>query len=355
MSAQAINWNGAIKHVAVFRALNLGDMLCSVPALRALRKNLPDAKITLIGLSSARTFLRYFSAYLDELVEFPGDPTFPEQVVRLDQVRKFYKAMRARRFDLILQMHGSGTRSNDIVKAMSPVQWAGFVPTHGHVEPGRLMLWPDHLHEVHRYLALLRHLGLEARDDALELPITAQDHQQADMLLAQYDLVPEQLIFIHPGARLASRRWPLDRYASVAQALVEQGWQVAVTGSDHEGALARALQKKGGSGVRDLCGMTTLGSLASLLQRGQLLICNDTGVSHVAACARVPSVVIASGSDVARWAPLDVKRHTVLHAMTPCRPCAYEICPIGHPCALGVQVEDVLRQVDSRLARGVAL
>lgn len=65
--------------------------------------------------------------------------------------------------------------------------------------------------------------------------------------------------------------------------------------------MAHTLRARSGHALHDLCGATTLGALASLLQRGKLLICNDTGVSHLAASVRLPSVVIASGSDVARW------------------------------------------------------
>jgi ADP-heptose:LPS heptosyltransferase len=54
-----------------------------------------------------------------------------------------------------------------------------------------------------------------------------------------------------------------------------------------------------------------------------------------------PSVVIASGSEVARWAPARAARHRVLWHDRPCRPCSYEVCPTNHECAAGVGVADV--------------
>ena len=151
-----LDWND-LHRVAVFRALNLGDMLCAVPALRALRRRLPDAHITLIGLSAVPV-LQHFPGYVDELVIFPGDPAFPKKTVNAAQLPVFYQDMRGRHFDLIVQLHGSGPRSNEIVQAMAPRQWAGFVPSQTLAEPGRLMPWPDQLHEIHRYLALLDYL-----------------------------------------------------------------------------------------------------------------------------------------------------------------------------------------------------
>ena len=337
------------RKVVVFRALNLGDMLCSIPALRALRRQLPQAHITLVGLPSALPVLERFSGYVDEFVAFPGDPAFPEQPVNEAALAAFYQSMQARRFDLALQMHGSGQRSNEIVLAMQPAQWLGFVPESKDAIPGRLLPWPMHLHEVHRYLALLEHAGLEASDDSLDFPLNEEDAIEADALAEQANIDMHRAIFLHAGARLASRRWPVERYATVARALESEGWQIVLTGSHSETPLLDLLQAIAGRRFTSVCGDTSLGTLAALLKRARLLICNDTGISHVAAAVKAPSIVIASGSDVARWAPLDTRRHVVLHAAMACRPCAYDICPIGHTCALAVNVDDVLAQVQKHL------
>lgn len=345
---------GRPARIAVFRALNLGDMLCALPALRALRRVQPQAQMTLIGLESARPLLERFPEYIDELVLFPGDPAFPEQPVHHDALPGFFREMRARRFDLILQMHGSGQQSNRIVENLVPRQWAGFVPAPEQAEEGRLFPWPAHLHEIRRYLALLRHLGVDAADEGLEFPVSSDEATQAIALAHRHGIQLERSIVIHAGARLASRRWPAERFARVAGVLARDGWQIMLTGSAAESDLVRSIEQKVGSPncVVNLCGTTDLGVLAALLQRSRLLICNDTGVSHVAAALRLPSVVIASGSDVRRWAPLDDARHTVLHADTDCRPCAYDECPVGHVCALAVDVEQVLEQARKHLQIG---
>jgi ADP-heptose:LPS heptosyltransferase len=340
------------RRVAVFRALNLGDLLCTVPALRALREALPTAWISLVGLESARPVVARFRHYVDELILFPGDPAFPEQAVRSAELPHFYRGMAARQFDLALQWHGSGARSNILVQAMAPRRWGGFVPDSAQEQPGRLMAWPNSLPEAQRYLAHLAYMGVPADDDALEFPITASDEQEADAVAQAERMALDRCVFIHPGARLASRRWPLSRYAEVARALADDGWHIALTGSKDEQSLAQellALIGDAGEPVTNLCGKTSLGALAVLLRRGRLLVCNDTGISHVAAAVQAPSVVIASGSDVARWAPANGRLHTVLHAPMDCRPCAHDVCPIGHPCAYAITTDEVLSHARARL------
>src|SRR4051812_23822822 len=93
-----------IKQIAVFRALQLGDMLCSVPAFRALRNAFPSAKITLLGLPWANSFTRRFYKYFDSFIHFPGYPGLPEQKFQPKQIINFFGEIQQANFDLVLQM-----------------------------------------------------------------------------------------------------------------------------------------------------------------------------------------------------------------------------------------------------------
>ncbi|OZI56115.1 glycosyltransferase family 9 protein [Bordetella genomosp. 4] len=336
--------------IIVFRALQLGDMLCAVPAFRAVRQAFPRAQIVLAGLPGAREFVDRFHAYVDELTPFPGDPAFPEQKPDEAALPEFFDRIRAWQPDVALQLHGSGRQSNEVVRQFGARQWAGFVPDASEEVPGARLAWPDHLPEVLRYLALLRFAGLEnVHDEHLEFPCSHADERDAIELMRQWDLDPRRLVLIHVGARLASRRWPLARFADLARGLHQDGWQIALTGTTGESAMTTELQQLAQVPLTDLSGLTNLGSLAALVRASRLLVCNDTGISHVAAAMQAPSVVVACGSDTRRWAPLNRRRHRVLSADVPCRPCAHPVCPIGHPCALQVTAPEVLAAARDQL------
>ena len=345
------------RRIAIFRALQLGDMLCMTPALRALRSAQPDSHITLIGLPWAREFVQRLSALVDDFVAFPGLPGFPEQTPDPAAMPGFIAAMRARRFDLLLQMHGSGERSNALLAQFDAHSVAGFCPadaTANAADPRLFLRWDEHQNEVLRLLAIVQHLGMPACGQQLEFPLTQADFD--DLRRAAPGLAPAgTYLCLHPGARFGSRRWPAERFAQAASSLAAHSLQVVVTGSAQESSLTAAVCAQLPQAVRasvlDLTGRTTLGSLGALIAGARLLVCNDTGVSHLAAALAVPSVVVCSGADVRRWSPLDRQRHRVLWAQTACRPCMHRECPYaGHPCAWAVSVEQVTRAAGALLA-----
>lgn len=330
------------ERIAIFRALQLGDMLCAVPALRALRRAKPDAHIALIGLPWAQSFVMRYAHLVDELIVFPGAVGFPEQAETDEYLERFLDEMRARRLDLAIQMHGSGGVANDIAGRMGARANAGFVQPGEVKRDGMFIEWPDTLNEILRYTALMSALGIGSHDTSLEIPLKVEDLAEYRELVRRFDLRPDRLVLIHPGAQLPSRRWPAERFAQVALALAGEGWQIAITGAASEHPLASVVAAATTCRPINLAGKTSLGGLAALVSNARLVVCNDTGLSHVAAAMRTCSVVIASGSDTRRWAPLDRDRHHVLADYPSCRPCAFRECPYGHPCARNVRVEHVV-------------
>ena len=330
--------------IAVFRALQLGDLLCAIPAVRALRGAYPDARIALVGLPWARELALRFPSYFDGFIEFPGFPGMPERAPDMASIPRFLDDVNRERFDLVLQMHGSGELTNPLAVLMGGALTAGFYrPGHYRPDPQRFFEWRDDEHEVLRWLRLARSLGLEERGAGLEFPIAEPDWAQWRSLeLGEYAV-------LHVGSQLPSRRWPPERFAEVGDELAAEGLRIVLTGSAGEAPLTRrALRHMREPGI-DLAGRTTLGTLGAVIAGARLLVCNDTGVSHIAAATGTPSVVVACGSDPRRWAPLERELHRVLCHEVACRPCAHRECPIGHPCASGVLARDVVGEARKAL------
>jgi ADP-heptose:LPS heptosyltransferase len=343
----------SVRRIAVFRALQLGDMLCAVPALRALRRAHPQTQITLIGLPWAADWVLRMR-HVDRFFAFPGWPGLPEQRPELAQLPAFIERMQGCRFDLALQMHGAGNIVNPLVATFGARESAGFHRAGEYCpDPWRFIEWPHSGHEIERCLALTDALGVPRAGLDLEFPLLPTDHVAVARRWPQLDRA--RFVCVHPGAQLPSRRWPVERFAQVVSALTEAGLRVVLTGTAQERGLAEALiahlAPAARAAVFDLLGQTSLWQLGALLARARLLVCNDTGVSHVAAALRTPSVVVSCGAETARWAPLDHRLHTVLAHPVSCRPCAHRACPTGHECALGVTPAAVIDAAFAQLAR----
>ncbi len=345
--------DGDVRRIVVLRALMLGDTICAVPALRAVRSAWPKAHIALMGTPVAREYLSRLDC-VDEWRPFPGWPGVPERPVDVRELPAFFTAMHASDWDLAIQLHGSGEITNPFL-AMLGARWnAGFRGTLAWAPPQdaeRFAPWPLLGHETQRLLSLCRHLGLPVDGDHLEFPLRAEDED--DLLRAWPGRAGDMpYACLHAGAQLASRRWPLRRFAAVAQALHDGGHAIVLTGTAAERPLTQQLATMLAAldvPCVDLSGETTLWTLGALLRGARVLVCNDTGVSHIAAALGVPSVVLSCGSEPMRWAPPDRTRHRVLAKPAPCRPCAYPECPNGHACAHALSVFEVLEALDDVL------
>jgi ADP-heptose:LPS heptosyltransferase len=297
--------------VVVFRALQLGDMLCAVPALRALRGAMPRAHIALIGLPWAQQFADRFSGYIDEFIPFPGHPLLPEQPVRHEGLARFYTSLCAREFGLAIQLHGSGDITNDIVSGFGARAIAGYC--RGEPAPrdrAILLPYPETGAEPERLLRLMETLGAEPAGLDLEFPLSPEDENELDTSGVLKKLDGTDYFCIHPGARQREKCWPPQRFAEVGDRLAaEFGLTPVLTGSASEADLTAEVAAHMHRKPVDAAAPISIGAMAALMRKARLLLCNDTGVSHIAAGLKLKSVVVFSKADIARWAPLDRHSH----------------------------------------------
>jgi hypothetical protein len=302
-----------IHRIAVFRALQVGDLLCAVPALRALRSAFPAARITLIGLPWASQFAQRFAACVDDFIAFPGHPSLPEPAADMHGYAAFVERVRALQCDLAIQLHGSGGLSNPVVQYFGARLTTGFTCRPQRDGP-TFFPYPERGHEAARWLSLVALLGGEDGDGnaALEFPVLEADEAELQATGLPALLADRRYACLHAGARDPARRWAIDGFAAVGDALAARGLAVVLTGSAAEQPLAASVAARMRYPALNAALPWSLGAMAALMQRARLLVCNDTGVSHIAAGLQLPSVVVFPRDDAAhreRWAPMDCVRH----------------------------------------------
>jgi ADP-heptose:LPS heptosyltransferase len=299
-----------VKKIAVFRALQLGDMMCAIPAIRALRSDYENAEITLIGLPWAASFVSRFSKYIDRFISFPGYPGLPEQPFDQNRFDRFIKQMQYEEFDLILQMQGNGTIVNSMLLSLPAKYVAGFHNQQSRVHSDLFLEYPDHGSEIERHLLLMNHLGIGTRGKQMEFPLTEEDYREIENL--SLPIEKKKYVCVHPGSRGTWRQWPTAYFAALADFCVRKGFKVIVTGTENEKQITSDVIKQSKYPLIDLTGKTTLGAIGALISNAFLLIANCTGVSHIAAALETPSVIISMDGEPQRWEPQNKKIHRMI-------------------------------------------
>jgi ADP-heptose:LPS heptosyltransferase len=318
--------------IVALRALpGLGDFLCSIPALRALREAHPHAWVHLIGLEACRLLAERFARYIDVFHAYPGHIGIEDGPLADPGDRDAFVArIRALRPDLAIQLHGAGDRTNDLVARFGATRVLGFHPRE---EPppqdGTFLPWAAAEPEARRWLRLVRTAGVAdsadsagpagapaAADERLEFPLDPAAAPRADALLGPVGTGP--YVVVHPGSARPQSRWSVEGFIATATSIAAGGLAVVVTGAREEQALAAAVA--GATGGLSLAGRTDLDELGWIVSRARLVIANDTGLSHLAAALGVPSVVVFTEPSLEhrlRWAPVNRGRHRPVSASLP--------------------------------------
>ena len=299
---------GCKGRIGVFRALNLGDMLCAIPALRALRAASPEAHITVIGLPWAYELIARYRHYVDDFLPFPGHPQLTETHVGRADYESFRNSL-PDDFDWLIQLHGDGRLTNGILSEWPTRHLAGFVRA-GIRNDGYFLPYPSG-HEIDRLLGLIRWLGGDGSSD-LEFPLHPEDFAQLKAVPEFEHLLDAPYVVVHPGSRDAQRRLAPALFEEAVDVLSERT-RVVLTGSAQEWDLNARIAESC-AGVVNAAGATSLGALGALIAGARCLVTNDTGPSHLGAALHTPSLVVVTGSDPTRWAPKEQRRHRVLDA-----------------------------------------
>jgi ADP-heptose:LPS heptosyltransferase len=263
-----------------------------------------------------------------------------------------------------VQLHGNGMHTNPFTVLLG-ARVTGGLHLRGQYRPDELCAeYPARGHEIDRLLAATDRLGVPRAGRGLEWPVLPEDEEELSALPGGGPPDGAYAV-LHPGAAAPARRWPLEGFVECGSGLLARGLRVAVSGAAAERPLAAQLTAALGGGAVDLSGRTTLGALAETVRRAAVVVCNDTGVSHLTAAVGVRSVVVFVGSDPDRWAPLDTGRHRAVGRPFPAydeghwRPedrCLGDAC--AHAPWAGLEIPpgrvaaaDVLQAVDELLAR----
>jgi predicted lipopolysaccharide heptosyltransferase III len=303
-----------LRNILLVRLSSLGDIVLTSPAIRAVRKHFPNARISMLVAKQSADLLTE-NPYLDEVLRFDRHVKDKDTAEMLRLVRN----LRERQFDLTIDFQRKFRTS--LLGYLSGAKCrVGYHQPKGFLCSVRV---PDSSgHAIDRYFALLHAVGIAAEDRTLDLFLTESDRKYARDTMEKQSIDGDRpTVGLFPGAGWKLREWMPDRFAAIGNRLVKDfGAQVVVFGGPHERQLANYVVDLMTEQAASFAGNLPIRQLAALIERCNLFLTNDTGPMHIAAALRTPTVALFGPGNHIRFQPLDPIHSTVRHEV-PCNPC----------------------------------
>jgi heptosyltransferase-1 len=310
--------------ILLVKLSSFGDVLHALPTLEALRDAYPLAHITWLVEAAYAPLLSGHPALNEVWVAPRLRPAEFLSGSNPATLMTLLQQLRSRPFDLVVDVQGLLKSAVWVALAKSPRK-VGYDRTR---ELSYLALtervppFDPEAHAVRRYLNLAHYLGAPPASPSFRLGLDAA----ADIAALIPGEANRPLAVLHPGARWASKLWPLASWARLAEWLQDQGFQVAVTGSRADQSLATDILSQSRAPLLNLAGRTSLAELAGVLRRARLAVTTDTGAMHLAAALGTPVTALFGPTAPWRTGPFG-DGHQVVRLGLGCSPCFKRQCP----------------------------
>lgn len=325
----------------------IGDTIMAQPLFARLHARHPDLQLDALAPRWVAPVLRRM-AEISEVVDSP----FGHGQLSLKPRWRLARELAARRYDAVYVL------PNSLKSALVPFL-AGIPQRIGFTGESRygLINVRHRLDKLALPLMVERFAQLaEKPGNALAKPIsypkirsTAADQQQtlAELALER----PARIVAFCPGAEYGpAKRWPAAHFAALAKQLAARGCAIWLFGSPKDHAVAEEISQLAPGLCRNLCGATSLGQAVDLLAMAELVVCNDSGLMHVAAALDRPLVTLYGSSSPGFTPPLS-DQAAILSLNLDCSPCFKRECPLGHlDCLNKLSPERVLAAALERIA-----
>lgn len=363
-----------IKRVLVVRLDEIGDVVMTTPFLRELRRNLPDAWITLVVKPGIYNMVE-LCPYVNEVLTYDWEVNGRLGALRCHgrALQLAWRHLWKQRFDLaILPRWDTDYYYGTFVTYFSSAPWRVGYSENVTAGKRRLNYGFDCLlthvvddstpkHEVEHNLDIIRLIGGEVHDSRLELWLSPEDEVFAREFLRDYGVISSDLLIgLAPGAGAPKREWPISSFAELGLWLQKRyNVKLLLVGGPREEMLGEELQQRLSCSVINTIGQTTLRQTVALLKRCKLYIGNDAGPMHMAAAVGVPVVELSchpeNGTPLSPNSPLRFRpwgvEHTVLQPEAPLYPCSEECISDRPHCILGITAEQLKEAIVQQLQK----
>ena len=351
-----------VRKVLVYAYTGLGNFVLYTPALRAIKEHLPQASFTLLhGNDTGCQEVVKGTKLFDAFIAIKRDADW------WTKLKWIYK-LRKDKYDLVI----SEFHNNNLFMVLLTVL-CGAKHRLGHVtSPGWENKWDfiynipvkmkKDQHEIDRYLEFAYALSRDKRrfNEKPLFYLGDVDRDWANKFLKQNNIDKEKDIVISvqlgTSPTMRWKQWSLDKYRELCDKILELHDTVIISqGSSGERKMIEKVVNEMVHKPIIAAGETTIKQAAALVEKSNLLICNDSGLMHIAVAVDTPVVAIYGPTDYTRTTPRG-DGHIMIRKNLPCSPCfrmngteRVENCPYNYKCLNSISVDEVYEVVTKKL------
>lgn len=333
-----------VKSILLVATTGIGDTLMCTPAVRAVRKAFPDARLSCL-VDRRKTELLANNSNLDQVIVYPG---------KFKKVFSLLKNLRKEKFDLSVILHANDPDIVPLVYLSNAKVRVGW----GESEFSFLLTHPvytknEHLHFVLHKKKILESIGIRMESYKTELNLSREHLGFADNFLKKNRIKKDDfLIGFHPFGSKVSRWWPESHCTQFINLLFSNNKcraKIFLFGGTKEAKFARKINEECGNRLTVLSGDTSLSQSASLIKKCDVFVTTDSGPMHIAFALDVPTIALFGPEMKNAVFPLDEKTKAIaIEKEVPCiRPCKTKECDQSeHFCMELIKPEEVLHEVE---------
>ena len=362
-----------IKRILIVKLDHIGDVLLATPTITNLRLHYPHAHITLLVGSWSKQVVEC-NPHIDEILCYDS-PFFCRSGKRatLKDAMQILRRLKSEQYDLIVELRGDflslalamlkssryrlDRSTQRVLKKLRNLSCHPLVqgPTDNKISERRLEDEPAYSeHEVEINLDVLRSGGIPITSRKTFFNVLSKEQAWAKSFLSELGIdASKPIVAIHPGSPVPLKRWPTERFAKLADILIERKTQVLFLGGADEKWLVEEIQAQMRHRSVNIAGRTNLQQLGAVLQNCQLFIGNDSGPMHIAAAVGTRVIGLFGPGSPQRFGPFG-ENCTAIRKKPDCPPCMKEKCSLRSPttssygrlgkegCIAEISVEDVV-------------
>jgi len=297
----------SFRNILIIKPSSLGDIVLALPALSALRRSFPDARISWLVRPEFASLLKNHPHLTETILfdrKFLGKSWYNPRAFA--SLLSLIWRLRRSKFDAVIDLQGlfrtaslswlSGCRKR--FGMTNARELAHIFYTH------KIPQDQDCIHLVDYYLKIIQAVGVSDIGVQFILPQDPASADSISRLLASRSISPDNYAVFIPTSAHSDKRWPVGRFAALADKISSRfDLSIIATGTASEGSDVERLKNLANVPIANLTGLTNLSELIALLKAAKLVVSNDTGPGHIAAALGTPLVLIFGRSNPARVAP----------------------------------------------------